>query len=214
MTTQIVEAAASSDGVPTLDRRQRRWLVAHDRLYDAACELFLEKDFVATSVDEIAERADVARKTAFNHYPRKRDFVAEWGRRRRAHVELALSAELLAQPSIETALSHYFEELAKINVDQRALTIRMLHGWRESGGPFDADPHELTQVFASLIAEAISRREITSDISAQRVATVLYSGYFGLLYDWCAGTDAKAPFNLRKEFARLVAVVIDGLHPR
>ena len=214
MVTQIVEAAAPSDGMPTLDRRQRRWLVAHDRLYEAACELFLETDFVTTSVDEIAERADVARKTAFNHFPRKRDFVAEWGRRRRAHVELALSAELLAQPRIETVLGHYFDELARINIRQRALTIRMLHGWRESGGPFDADPHELKQVFESLITAAIARGEITAEISPPRVATLLYSSYFGLLYDWCEGADTRAPFNLRKEFARLVAVVLDGLHRR
>jgi AcrR family transcriptional regulator len=56
-------------------RRERRWREVHDRVYDAALELFLAQGFVATSYDEIAERADVARKTAFNHFPRKIDFI-------------------------------------------------------------------------------------------------------------------------------------------
>jgi len=197
-----------------LDRRQRRWIEAHDRLYASACELFLEKDFLATSVDDIAERADVARKTAFNHYPRKRDFIAEWGRRRRALVAAALSAELLAEPRIEAVLSYYFAELAKISADQRPLTIRMLHGMRESGGPFDADPHALTAVFESFVAAAVRRGEIMANVSPVHVATVLYSSYFGLLYDWCEGTDAEAPFELHDEFARLVTMVLDGLHIR
>lgn len=38
------------------ERRQRRWHQAHDRLYGAACELFLENGYVGTSVDEIADR--------------------------------------------------------------------------------------------------------------------------------------------------------------
>lgn len=50
----------------------------HDRVCDAALQLSLVPGFVATSYDEIAERADVARRTAFNHFPRKIDFISEW----------------------------------------------------------------------------------------------------------------------------------------
>lgn len=37
----------------------------------------------AATIDQIAERADVARQTVLNHYPAKKDFVAAWGERRR-----------------------------------------------------------------------------------------------------------------------------------
>ena len=137
------------------DRRQRRWHEAHDRLYQAACELFLESGYANTSVDDIAERADVARKTAFNHYPRKRDFIAEWGRRRRQRVIDAISAELADDPRLEPVLRRYFAELAAINVAERALTIRMSLGWRQSGGPFDADPHPLVDVLRGFLTDAI-----------------------------------------------------------
>lgn len=200
----IQEAAAP-------ERRQRRWHQAHNRLYEAACELFLENGYVGTSVDEIAERADVARKTAFNHFPRKRDFVGEWGSRRRQQVLAALSPVLMADPKLEVVLRHYFAELAVINLDQRTLTIGMSAGWRESGGPFDADPHELIYVFHGFISDALARGEIPAAVDPARMGMVLYSSYFGLLYDWCGGTAAEPPFDLNDAFTQLLDVVLAGL---
>lgn len=46
----------------------------------------------------------------------------------------------MATHSFEDVLRHYFRALVRINQVQRPLTIRMLMGWRESGGPFDVDP--------------------------------------------------------------------------
>lgn len=201
----------AAPGEARLDRRQKRWRLLHDAIYDAACELFLEADFETTSVDQIAERADVARKTAFNHFPRKRDFISEWGKRRRHQVQEALSVELLAEPSLDVVLRHYFAELAALNVNSRPLTIRMLMGWREHGGPFDADPHALTDVFERFVTAAIERGEVAEGIPPRMVATMLYSSYFGILYDWCAGTDTAPPFDLELSFMKAVDVVIAGL---
>ncbi len=193
------------------ERRQRRWHQVHDRLYQAACELFLEKGYAGTSVDEIAERADVARKTAFNHFPRKRDFLGEWGSRRRRQVRAVLSPVLLADPKLEVVLRHYFAELATINLHQRALTICMSLGWRESGGPFDTDPHELVDVFRGFIADAVARGELSDAVNPSHLGTVLYSSYFGLLFDWCEGTVDTPPFDLHEAFTHLLDVFFRGL---
>ena len=192
------------------ERRQRRWHEAHDRLYDAACELFVESGYLGTSVDEIAAKADVARKTAFNHFPRKRDFIGEWGSRRRNRVLDALWP-ILKDPNLEIVLRRYFAELAAINDAERALTICMHLGWRECGGPFDADPHELMGVFQGFISDAVARGEIPGIVDTAHLATVLYSSYFGLLYDWCKGTDATAPFDLNDAFSLMLDIVLGGL---
>lgn len=193
------------------ERRQRRWHEAHDRLYDAACELFVESGYLGTSVDEIAERADVARKTAFNHYPRKRDFIGEWGSRRRQRVRDSLSPAIEGDADLAVVLRRYFAELAAINNDERALTICMHLGWRECGGPFDADPHELMSVFQEFISVAVARGEAPGVVDTAHLATVLYSSYFGLLYDWCNGSVSTAPFDLDDAFSRMLDIVLGGL---
>lgn len=193
------------------ERRQRRWHQAHDRLYEAACELFLQNGYLGTSVDDIAERADVARKTAFNHFSRKQDFVREWGSRRRRQVLSALSSDLIADPELEVVLRHYFAELVAINLDQRALTICMSAGWRASGGAFDGDPHQLVDVFREFIGDALARGEVPAAVDADRLGMVLYSSYFGLLYEWCGGTVAEPPFDLGAAYSQLLDVFLAGI---
>lgn len=56
-------------------RRERRKIETRQRLFRAAMELFQEKGFDATTIDEIAERADVAKGTVFNYFPQKTAFL-------------------------------------------------------------------------------------------------------------------------------------------
>jgi len=55
------------------DRRTRKRLATRQRISDAATRLFVERGFDEVTVDEIAEAADVARMTVFNHFSRKED---------------------------------------------------------------------------------------------------------------------------------------------
>jgi AcrR family transcriptional regulator len=49
--------------------------LARDRLAQAAFELFDERGYEQTTVDDIAERAGLSRATFFRHYPSKEDVI-------------------------------------------------------------------------------------------------------------------------------------------
>lgn len=49
--------------------------VSRDMLEEAACELFLEQGYEATSVSDITQRAGVSRATFFNYIPTKSDLL-------------------------------------------------------------------------------------------------------------------------------------------
>jgi AcrR family transcriptional regulator len=55
------------------DRRTRKRLATRQRISNTATRLFVERGFDEVTVDEIAEAADVARMTVFNHFSRKED---------------------------------------------------------------------------------------------------------------------------------------------
>lgn len=56
-------------------RRGRPRQISREILEEAASELFLEKGYSATSVDDIAQRAGVSRATFFNYFPTKADVL-------------------------------------------------------------------------------------------------------------------------------------------
>ena len=64
-------------GEPDLSRRERRKLEVRHRILESALDLFRGRGFADTKISEICERADVAHKTFFNHFPSKQDLVRE-----------------------------------------------------------------------------------------------------------------------------------------
>ncbi|GAC1396580.1 MAG: TetR family transcriptional regulator FadR [Chloroflexota bacterium] len=65
------------DYVIELGRRERKRQAVHQSLLDAALRLFGQYGISRTTVDDIAEAADVARQTVFNHFPYKEAFALE-----------------------------------------------------------------------------------------------------------------------------------------
>jgi len=55
--------------------RQRKKDATHQAISDAAWDLFAEKGYEETSVNDIAERANVAPRTFFRYFPTKEDVV-------------------------------------------------------------------------------------------------------------------------------------------
>src|SRR5262249_27774226 len=76
--SRLMAAAAPS---PVSSRRDRRRREIHERILDAAIGLFGRKGFTATTALEIADTADVAEKTFYNHFPTKQHLIEELARR-------------------------------------------------------------------------------------------------------------------------------------
>ena len=65
------------ESAPPLSRRERRKLEMRARILETARELFSDQGFQETRVADVCERADIAQKTFFNHFPTKLDLLRE-----------------------------------------------------------------------------------------------------------------------------------------
>ena len=78
---------ASATTVRALGRRDRRKLAMREALLDAARSLLVSRSMDALSVDDIAERADVARGTFYNYFSDKDALEHELALQTRARIE-------------------------------------------------------------------------------------------------------------------------------
>ncbi len=62
----------------TEGRRERKRRETRTLIADAAMALFQRKEFSSVTVDEIAEAADVSKRTFFGYFPVKEDVVLAW----------------------------------------------------------------------------------------------------------------------------------------
>lgn len=72
--------------------RDRKKLQQREAFVDAAIRLFEERGIDATSIDDIAEAADVSRATVFNYFPYKEAILVEIGARLVADIAEQASA--------------------------------------------------------------------------------------------------------------------------
>jgi AcrR family transcriptional regulator len=71
-------AAQRSESRPGLREAQRRFTRQH--ILDAATDVFVERGYIAATVEDIIERAGTSRRTFYAHFRSKADILVELGR--------------------------------------------------------------------------------------------------------------------------------------
>lgn len=181
-------------------RREAQRAAMRNRLLEAALELFGAQGYEATTIDEIAARADVARQTVLNHYPHKRDFVAEWGRRRRD--------QLIPVPdgSAREQLHGYFDALADINERERDLTAMIYLTYNPSEIGMHQRP--IPQATVATIRAGQATGELNPQANPTLAAQVVAAIYFDTLSRWLTSEPA---FDLRAVLHAQLDLVLGGL---
>jgi TetR/AcrR family transcriptional repressor of mexJK operon len=99
-----------------------------ERLLKAATEVFLEKGFVATSVDEIASRAKASKLSFYNHFGNKEKLFEAMVTRLNLTMFKGFVEALEADVPMEQALYFFVKQLAEmLYTDQAIKLVRVLH---------------------------------------------------------------------------------------
>ncbi len=115
-------SAPSSPALPESDaeprqRRSRRKEARPGELLDAALQLFVEKGFAATRVEEVAARAGVSKGTLFLYFPSKEELF-----------------KAVVRENLAGRFDEWNEELDNFDGDSAELVRYCLHTWWERVG--------------------------------------------------------------------------------
>jgi AcrR family transcriptional regulator len=174
-----------------------------ERLLRAALVLFADRGFVATTVADITEAADVGKGTFFNYFPTKEHVLAAFGERQLGRIDTALAdvhAGTLSAVSALRELPHRLTEeparspkLARSlivaiigNEGVRAIVRRTLRRGRD----------RVAQLFV------LAQRDgaIRNDRSPQDLARLFQQTVFGALVFWAINQPARLPDSLAGAF--------------
>jgi AcrR family transcriptional regulator len=193
----------------TEDRRARSRRVLRERIEAAALDLFVAHGYRETTMDQIAERSDTARRTLFNHFPRKRDILDIWSDRRRERLASMFDDEALATVSASQRLAQLFDALATVNTDDPALAKVIVVGRLAEMGALE----ESFPVFDALqrcVASGQALGEFSDQAPAETVAEVLTSCYLDTLQRWVF-TDQSSSFDLADNLRVKLDLILNGL---
>ncbi|MGN9758143.1 TetR/AcrR family transcriptional regulator [Streptomyces sp. SD31] len=195
-------AEASAPG-----RRERKRRQVRDQLYEAAVGLFVDQGYEATTMDQIADAADVARATVFNHFSQKVGFLEEWGARRRALVAAILGQEHAEDLPVGERLRRYLREMAELNVASRAESTVLMDASARFGRLLQ-DP-SLEIELAKIVEEGKRRGEIRRTVDSDQAGALLASCYFSSVLRWIR--EEPPPFDLPLRLDAALDIALRGL---
>lgn len=150
------------------DRRTRKRLATRQSISNAATRLFFERGFDNVTVDEIAEAADVGRKTVFNHFHRKEDMFFDRDEEGREVLRNALRDRDPSVHPIETLrlLAHRLVEEQSAFVEFSAASQRFIQTIERSEtlkARARGIRDELAQVLTVALSESTGREPTDPD---------------------------------------------------
>ena len=193
--------------VAVSDRRARRRQEGRDRVYRAAVELFVERGFESTTMDDIADRADVARATVFNYFQRKSAFLDQWSALRRQKAGAAVRRAHLSEHALPEMLARYMIELARLSTRTRAETVALMGAAIHTTNVL-GNPH-LAREMAGFIDRAQEAGEVRPDVDPEVAGTLVATGYFAILSQWISAEPM--PFDLEARLLQMVDLLCAGL---
>ena len=112
--------------------RERKKYATRKAIEDAAWELFTERGYAATSVDDIAGRASVAPRTFFRYFPTKEDVLYGEAHEAMAALGEAFHARPVDEPLIDSLVAAIEHVTSRFRKD-RKLMLQRFQRQREAG---------------------------------------------------------------------------------
>ncbi len=191
-----------------LSRRERKKRETRQRLMEAALRLFREHGYADTTVEQIAEAADVAKSTFFNYFETKEAILpalAEW---RLQQLEEALLPERGAPASpverIKLALCLVAEDPLLDPLLAQRLFAAVMHQRQKDARPGRA----LTNLLAEQVRQAQVTGEIRADLDPIYLSGITRALFFQQMLMWHHG---YRPAPLPEILHGTVDLLLDGI---
>ena len=204
--------SASEIDPSELTRRERRKLEVRTRILEAAKALFTQQGFGETKVTEICERADVAHKTFFNHFPSKQHLIRELAGFGVENLLEDIESIRKQHRSTRDRLLALFEMVAVDTSEaigmHRELLTEMVHAVHESP---DKSEHarKFHDAFGAFVEDGLELGDVTRRHDAETLTEMILGAYYVLMFNFANLDD----FPIRKQARAAAQFLADALAP-
>lgn len=197
-----------------LSRRERRKREVRGRIMEAAMTRFVAQGFDATTVDQIAEDADVAQKTFFNYFPTKQDLFRQLADERIDELQEILEEERERAGSTPEKLAHSFLRLSEL-LEQRGqlgrdLVLEVMRA--RTVGDTGEDISRLHQSFGAILRDGQEAGDVRRDHPVQFLTEMVVGCFGAVMGNWLNISDYPVKDRLAETAAFLGEAISPSKH--
>lgn len=205
-----------SDPQP-LSRRERKKQEIRRRIFQAAFNLFLEQGFEETTVEQIAERADVGKGTVFNYFPRKTSFLSALADDWISRLTEEMGPVEMWKGTTREKLERVFQFLTNLSVQnpelaRHALSESLRHMQKRTSVETERGVREFLGITRSVLRQGQASGEVREDLETEYAANLIESAFHRTLVLWLR--DGGSAESLHKEITAKLDIIFNGVAPR
>ena len=197
---------------PPADRRSRRRERTAEDILAAAVALFAEQGWAATTMEQIAARADIAKATLYSHFPVKE-----------AILVAQMQQELRMQwPAFEQRIGEAADTRAQLQA-LFGLAVPWLEAHRDVMAPYVAyrlsrprgdgsQRSGMDKLFTAIVERGRARGELRDDLPVAVLVMHLQFAYLAELLRWLEAPEAG--HELGAALAAMAGLFLDGAAQR
>ncbi|MGS0763432.1 TetR/AcrR family transcriptional regulator [Syntrophomonas curvata] len=204
------------DSISGEGRMERKKRESRQKIINVAMKLFEQQGFSNTTMEQIAEEADVARKTVYNYFSEKEAIADEYVK----DISNGLAQEVLVKlQSLPDTRSRLLSALnnaygwVEINAELTGIVL----AYRFKTSYYSCDKYQDSEnqqergthrIIAEIIRQGQKAGEIRSDVRLELLVRYIDLLRGTVVWEWLQDTSG---FDLREEISRMVDIVLDGI---
>jgi len=190
-----------------MNREDKKKYTRH-RIIESAIELFEEQGYESTTVQQIANRAKVAKGTFFNYFASKEDMILELqGFILMNEIESKREVAGSIVGGLRDSLLGYARNFPMTPSVTRAV-LQGTYGKPRLGLAQSERSREFLAYLTPILTEGQERGEIRRDVSAECIARMAVQCYYGVLMLWVLEQEQA---SLEEQMALQFDVFFQGL---
>ena len=142
----------------------------------------------ATTLEQICERADVANRSFFNHFPKREDMIRALAAERLTNLSKALEERRSPKRTAPRELRAFFDDigdyLETVGAPYKELVGAMLAAASGATPLGVGHDNDLYAMFLDLIKEGVAKGEITERHDPSALADIVIGGLIVALLNW------------------------------
>lgn len=196
----------------TPSRRERQKADRRSRIYEAAIELFSQKGFAETTVQEITDHADVGKGTFFNYFASKDAILLEYYKK--VVDELLAYAETVEASTVRGQFELIFRRgamQARREGKLFEILIREIFA-RPAFAELDREIHErFLVVYSGLVERGMAKGELNRALDVALAARLVGDIFSSTALEWAFYEKA---FSMEEVLLKKLEVLFQGLEAR
>jgi AcrR family transcriptional regulator len=209
--SKLIERSTGSS--PGISRRERRKHEMRARILDAARELFSEQGFQETRIAEVCDRADIAQKTLFNHFPTKLDLlraIAQTGiEELMFEIEGIRKADLGTRERIHRFFDTVAAHITAAGPSNRELLVEIVHLISGDAAERSDQVRRLHAAFRGIVEDGLALGDVTRRHDPQTLTEMILGAYYVLIFNYANLDD----FPIRERGHASARILADVLAP-